>query len=203
MPQNAKGYLGRWWVLTLVCSVVIFCVAVGFFPELFPPYPKLHRENRWRPQCLSNEKQILIAMAMYADRYGCRYPVDSTNPTLVGSMQLLSNVLSSADVLHCPGDRRPGARAQADFKKLMTLNISYSYVPNVKWHDTSDSPILLDRIDLTTKGSAWPNNGNHQLLESHESAGGNVGFDDGHVQWFHTLPTALKDNDGKEVVLSP
>ena len=84
-----------------------------------------------------------------------------------------------------------------DFKRLTTLNISYSYVPNLKWHDVSDSPLIVDRIYTTSKGSAWPSGGNHG------DEGGNVGFIDGHVARQTTLPTALKDENGKEVVLSP
>lgn len=203
MPPNAKKHLGRWLVLTLVCGVVVFYVAIGFFSELFPPYPASRRERRNRPACLANIKTLLLAVAMYADQNHGRCPTDSTNPTLVGSMQLLSNVLPTAKVLYCPGDRRPGAHAEPDFKKLTALNISYSYVPNLKWQDTPDSPVFLDRIYATAKSSAWPNNGNHQLAGSPESAGGNVGFNDGHVQWCNTLPAALKDKDGTEVVLSP
>jgi prepilin-type processing-associated H-X9-DG protein len=123
--------------------------------------------------------------------------MDSTNPTLVGSMRLLSNVLGTAKVLYCPSDKRPGARAEWDFKKLTSLNISYSYVPNLKWQDTPDSPLFLDRIYTTSKGSLWPTNGNHG------DKGGNVGFNDGHAQWCNNLPYGLKQADGKEIVLSP
>jgi prepilin-type processing-associated H-X9-DG protein len=123
--------------------------------------------------------------------------MDSVRPTLVGSMQLLSNVLTTAKVLYCPDDHRPGARPEADFKKLTTLNISYSYVPNLIWLDTPDSPVFLDQMYSTAKGNVWPTNGNH------ESRGGNVGYNDGHVSWNNFLSAALKDKDGKEVVLSP
>jgi hypothetical protein len=123
--------------------------------------------------------------------------MDAAQPTLVGSMQLLSNVLTTATVLYCPTDKRPGARAEADFKKLTALNISYSYVPNLTWQDSPDSPIFLDRIYSTSKGSVWPSNGNHG------DKGGFVGFNDGHASWANSLPYALKDKDGKEVVLSP
>jgi prepilin-type processing-associated H-X9-DG protein len=149
---------------------------------------------RWT--CYNNEKQIMLAIAMYADKYDGKCPMDSTNPTLVGSMQLLSNILPSATAFYCPQDRRPGARPEADFKKLTTLNISYSYVPNLIWQDQPDSPVIADRIYTTAKGSAWPVGGNH-------TNGGNIGFNDGHVAWQNTLPYALKQTDGKEVVLSP
>jgi prepilin-type processing-associated H-X9-DG protein len=123
--------------------------------------------------------------------------MNSAHPTLVGSMQLLSNFATTATILYCPSDHRPGARPETDFKKLTTLNISYSYVPNLIWQDTPDSPVFLERIYSTAKGSAWPTNGNHG------SNGGNVAYNDGHVSWNNFLSDALKDKFGKEVVLSP
>ncbi len=123
--------------------------------------------------------------------------MDSSNPTLLGSLRLLSNTLTSAVVFHCPSDHRTGAQPEADFKKLTTLNVSYSYVPNLRWQDTPDSPLIVDRIYSTAKGDAWPSDGNHG------TNGGNVGFNDGHVSWNYTLPGALKDKTGKEVVLTP
>ena len=148
-------------------------------------------------ECLSNLKQIGLAIAMYAEQNQGRYPMDSANPTLVGSMQLLSNVLTSAKVFYCPHDSRRGSRPETDYGKLKAINISYSYVPNLIWHDRADSIVALDHIDSTARGSSWPANGNHG------QQGGNILFMDGHVEWKVTLPSALKDKDGKEVVLSP
>ncbi|HVM60341.1 MAG TPA: hypothetical protein VMV72_05675 [Verrucomicrobiae bacterium] len=172
----------------LACGVVLLCI----FPHHGPP-----SQLALRAVCLNSEKQILVAMTLYADDNQGRLPMDSTNPTLVGSMKLLSNVFPKAMMFYCPDDHRPGARAEADFNKLTTLNISYSYVPNLKWQDTSDSPVILDRIYSTTNGSTWPADGNHG------GKGGNVGFSDGHVRWLTTLPCALKDKNGRQVVLSP
>lgn len=178
-----------WLDQVVVGGVVATTVGLMLVPVLYhPPSPYA---------CLRNLKQIGLAIAMYSDSYQGRCPMDSASPTLVGSMQLLSNVLPSATVLYCPHDRRPNARAESDFKKLTTNNISYSYVPNLKWLDTPDSPLMLDRIYATSARSDWPKNGNHKDL------GGNVLFNDGHVAWNNTLPSTLKDKDGKPVVLSP
>jgi len=203
------------WLIGLVFGVVGLCrgeqprwpAAVGcilvlcsFYFDVTPAdlaAPRGSRERNARTECLSNEKQILLAMAMYADQNQGRLPIDSTNPTLVGSLRLLSNLVTTARVFHCPDDHRPGARAEMDYRRLTTLNISYSYVPNLRWQDTPDSPVILDRIYSTTNGSTWSATGNHG------DKGGNVGFNDGHVQWCNALPAALKDKDGKQVVLSP
>jgi prepilin-type processing-associated H-X9-DG protein len=193
--QGKQIRLGR-IVFGFVAAICLLMVAKGVFLAAL----NQAKEHSPRADCLSNLKQLGIAIAMYADLYQGRCPVDSTNPTLVGSMQLLSNVfpLISGKILYCPSDHRPGARAEPDFKKLTTMNISYSYVPNLIWTDaTPDAIAALDRIDSTSAGSGWPSDGNHK------QAGGNVLFMDGHVQFQTRLPSALKDKNGKEIVLSP
>lgn len=147
--------------------------------------------------CLVNLKQIGLAVAMYADEYQGRCPMDSANPTLLGSMQLLTNTITSPKLLRCPRDPRPSGQAQAEWRNVTVRDLSYSYVPNLKWSDTPDSPLALDRIYSTSAGSLWPANGNHK------GQGGNVLFNDGHVCWQNRLPSALKDESGKEIVLSP
>lgn len=126
-----------------------------------------------------------------------RCPTDGSPPTLVGSLQLLNNnKICNAKILSCPSDR--DSHPEADFTRLTTYNISYSYVPNLIWNPAhADSIIALDRINDTPAGSHWPQTGNHK------GTGGNILFGDGHVSWVNSLPVALKDKDGKQVVLSP
>lgn len=169
---------------------------VGGSALFLPALGRAHEPPR-RAACLSNLKQIGLAIAMYsdADRYH-RCPMDGNPPTLVGSLRLLSNEVSSAKILCCPSDR--GRHPETDFSELTTSNTSYSYVPNLIWNpDHADSIVALDRINETTAGSWWPQTGNHN------DAGGNVLFSDGTVRFMKTLPSALKDKDGKQVVLSP
>jgi hypothetical protein len=145
----------------------------------------------------------MLAIAMYSDENQGMCPVNSAHPTLVGCMQLLSKYLDqyspkvSAEVFLCPGDSRPGVQPQPDIKRLTTLNTSYSYVPNLKWRDCPDSPMVMDRIYSTASGDHWPADGNHG------DKGGVVAFGDGHIQWVPFLPYALKDRHGHQVVLSP
>jgi prepilin-type processing-associated H-X9-DG protein len=177
----------------VVLAILGFIVAIRV-PPLQPPSGT--REKARRANCLSNLKQIGLGMAMYADIYNGRLPMDAENPTLVGCMRLLSNIVTSAKVYHCPDDWRP-ASAVATYDQLTMNNISYSYVPNLIWQDHPDSIVALDRIYDTAKGSKWPTDGNHK------ATGGNVLFGDGRVSWVNALPSALKDKDGKQIVLGP
>ena len=183
-------------VVALSAALVAWAI-VGSTFSLLVDWQIRGREEARRANCLSNLKQIGLAIAMYADEYQGRCPMDSANPTLLGSMQLLSNILTSSDLLHCPNDLRPNVHEETDWSKVTPSNISYSYVPNLIWQSTPDSALASDRIYTTSAGSSWPTGGNHN------GQGGNILFNDGHVAWNNKLPSALKDKDGKESVLSP
>jgi len=183
--------------ITALGAGLITWVVVGLTFNALEDWKVRIRGEARRANCLSNLKQIGLAIAMYADEYQGRCPMDSANPTLLGSMQLLSNVLTSSDLLHCGSDLRPSVREETDWRKVTLSNISYSYVPNLIWQSTPDSALASDRIYSTSAGSVWPTGGNHK------GQGGNVLFNDGHVAWENALPVALKDKDGRESVLSP
>jgi prepilin-type N-terminal cleavage/methylation domain-containing protein/prepilin-type processing-associated H-X9-DG protein len=180
-----------------VIELLVVIVIIAILAAMLLPMIGVPREKARRAICMSNLKQIGLAIAMYADSDPLhRCPIDGNPPTLLGSLRLLSNKLYNARALCCYDD--PRTRIESDYGKLSTANISYSYVPNLIWNpDHADSIVALDRISETAGGSQWPRTGNHK------GTGGNVLFGDGHVAWVNALPSALKDKDGKEVVLSP
>jgi prepilin-type processing-associated H-X9-DG protein len=195
MTNESAGQPKEFTLLHLGAMFAILAVIAAIsLPPIFVPTGS--REKARRANCMSNLKQLGLAIAMYAeaDPYH-RCPTDGDPPTLVGSLRLLSNVVSSTRILRCPSDWR--ARAEFDFDGMVTTNISYSYVPNLIWQDHPDSIVALDRIYMTQKGSKWPTIGNHH------DTGGNILYGDGHVAWTNALPSTLKDKDGKEIVLSP
>src|ERR1017187_918499 len=136
----------------VVLAILGFIVAI-LVPPLQPPSGT--REKARRANCLSNLKQIGLGLAMYADNYNGRLPMDAANPTLVGSIKLLSNIVTSAKIYRCPNDWRSALPAST-YDELTTSNISYSYVPNLIWQDQPDSIVALDRIYTTQQGSKWP-----------------------------------------------
>src|ERR1035437_6626143 len=160
---------------------------------------QIGKDTRWvdEVQCRGQLSVLAGAMSMYADTSGGRFPVDADPPTLVGCMQLLSNVPNAdTKVLRflCPRDRR-GGKAASSFQTLTRNNISYSYVPNLLKNTNEPARIiLLDRINSTSAGSIWPVNGNHGRR------GGNVAYTDGRVEFFSKLPEALQDSKGRPVV---
>ncbi len=187
---------GRANGMTLIEWLVVIAI-IGILVALLFPERHYAGEKVRRAVCLANLKQVGQAIGLYAADYSGRCPVDAFDPTLVGSMRLLSNRLASAKILCCPSDWHGPLRTN-DFKALTTTNISYSYVPNQIWKSGSPGRIVaLDQIAATAAGSMWPTNGNHKY------AGGNALFNEGRVEWHTNLPSALTDKNGREIVLSP
>jgi Protein of unknown function (DUF1559) len=190
MAKHTESLNVRW------AQVVILILLGMLLVVLLWPTSQQQRSLARRANCTTNLKQVGIAMAMYADLYHQRLPMDQPEATLVGSLQLLSNFVGSATILACPMDSR--VKPRTDFAGLTSRNISYSYVPNLIWQNGATNTIVaLDRIYTTAAGSAWPSDGNHG------ANGGNVLFNSSYVQFFKRLPSAVRDKDGKEIVLSP
>ena len=187
----------RWSLSMWLTAIAVFVFVAVVAVTQFHLFDIAMRERAERVRCCTNIKMLFLGMAMYADDYNGRTPADAADPTLLGCMLLVIKYVPQATALHCPSDTRPGDFAERHTNKLAMANISYSYVPNLKWRNTPDSAILMDRIYSTSKGSKWPSDGNHG------KKGGNIGFNDGHVEWQTGLPSALKDQDGYKVVLSP
>jgi hypothetical protein len=139
--------------------------------------------------------------------------MDVNPPTLLGSMKLLSNLVSSAKILYCPSDHRRGTGPCDDFSELTLKNISYSYVPNLVWSCSNmDTIVMLDRIYTTEEGDHWPQDGNHAdiggvvLFIGCKSLGTTLPIVVTNAPWASfklRLPKALRDKDGRAVVLSP
>lgn len=167
---------------------------------LIPPAPgRGHMERARRANCMSNLKQLGLALAMYADDNNGRLPVDGDPPTLLGSLRLMERQMGSVKILRCPSDGQAWIGGATDMAGLTITNISYSYVPFLTWDETGGSStiVMLDRLNATEKGSKWPVEANHG------EKGGNVLFTDGHVEFVTELPVALRDGKGRALVLSP
>ena len=107
-PAPRRGF-------TLIELLVVIAIIAILAAILFPVFQKV-RENARKTACLSNEKQIGLAMVQYSQDYdellvsawggGGGYNASDSNPTSLKYkwMDMIYPYVKSTQVFHCPDD---------------------------------------------------------------------------------------------------
>lgn len=195
---------------TIIELLIVICIVVVVAVLLLPSFV-----NKPRPAylalCMSNQKQIALALIMYADDYNGRFPweVSSTNG---GSMELISSgrvsphfkILSAyykqlPYKLVCPADKSRIAVTNAS--ELTDQNISYFLNMDAPHTNNPSVTFLTGDRNLWADPSTLFNehgfavgpglfvlhtNYNMSWTQEIHVRGGNLAFADGHVQFVRT-----------------
>jgi len=192
---------------TLIELLVVIVIIAILAAILFPVFARA-RENARRASCMSNEKQLGLAVLQYTQDYDEKLPTSydgATPPTYW--FQQIQPYTKSTQVFFCPSDSVSNAS-----NSLTSSNISYGWNYKYLTWSTPTSGIYgvggkslavisaVSQTVLLGEGSAstgapyviaWDNA--YKPLARHLD-GANMCFADGHVKWFKLPGVLLADN---------
>lgn len=184
-PRNSKAFT----LIELLVVVAIIAILAGL---LLPALGRAREKGR-QAACLSNLRQIALAVGMYASDNGARLPVlsftdlDNQWRHQYAQIGMLSPYMKSLGVFHCPSAHQ--SEWDPSWQAYYCTNINGSTVcTHYKLNDTFDTAnnkyiagqLITSFRDITWVVVAldldWETRPRH-------GAGQNLAFLDGHVEW--------------------
>jgi prepilin-type N-terminal cleavage/methylation domain-containing protein/prepilin-type processing-associated H-X9-DG protein len=219
--DESAGKTSRGSGFTLMELLVVIAIISILASILFPVFARA-RENARKTTCLSNTKQIGIAVQMYTQDHDERLPGHSypSGGTITTYAHRIEPYLKSRNAMYCPNDK-----LNNPYKPLTTANLSYGYnyqflsfglsgtdgAGNLK---TTYGKLLsqvgkpAETVLVTDTGSrpgggaylaVWDQNpayrtvGDYRVMALHLE-GANVAFLDGHSKWYKCPGPLVQDN---------
>jgi prepilin-type N-terminal cleavage/methylation domain-containing protein/prepilin-type processing-associated H-X9-DG protein len=173
---------------TLIELLVVIAIIAILAAILFPVFARA-RENARRTSCLSNQKQIGIAIAQYTQDYDERYMVtnhDATPPYLW--YQPLQPYIKSDQVFRCPSMSEslvPADKPASDY----LINGFFSHGDSMAQFDNVTQQIALaERLsgleDVDYHPWAPFDEFEPHIAKDRHLEGANYLFADGHAKWY-------------------
>jgi|LSQX01.1.fsa_nt_gb prepilin-type N-terminal cleavage/methylation domain-containing protein/prepilin-type processing-associated H-X9-DG protein len=185
---------------TLIELLVVIAIIAILAAILFPVFARARAKAR-QTSCLSNVKQISLALMMYAQDYDERYPVVS-HSTGYDWWQPVQAYVKNAQVFRCPAYGGSAAGPPTDY----ILNGLFA-------HGLAMAQIQepAGQICIAVREKNWDETGYHPWPDDHSSwdnlsaysefknaighdvhnGGSNYGFADGHAKWYSWEQTIL------------
>lgn len=138
---------------TLIELLVVIAIIAILAAILFPVFARA-REQARRTSCLSNLKQIGVAMAMYCSDYDGFLPTLAGKPSAQPTKAVITDVLypytRNQQIFRCPDDR---SYYQTEFSSYSWIDLFDGLpIDNPVYHlivdiDLTDAPYLMDALD--------------------------------------------------------
>lgn len=177
---------------TLIEMLVVVAIISFLAAILFPVFARA-RENARRASCLSNLKQLGLAMVMYTQDYDETYPYSYRYPSYW--VNTIIPYVKNKQVFRCPSGQEPGGTW--DNPNVMWYytrygmnndfgTVSITYPDAVKMAAIKRPSELILFIDTKPGNPSWtpflatftnPNTANRHF------EGANIAFADGHAKW--------------------
>lgn len=162
----------------LVTAALVSCVTCFFFALVFccgcPP-----RTRARQASCLSNIKQISLALVMYTQDYDdCLPPASRWNAAFVSEAVKPHNP-------HAAADSRDNARHMLHCPSVHTNLPCYALNRRISGQAYSSTANRAKTVMIFDARPGLNRNGGQELLPipARHEGGNNIGFADGHVQW--------------------
>ncbi len=194
---------------TLIELLVVIAIIAILAAILFPVFARA-REKARQTSCLSNLKQIALAIHMYAQDYDERFPITYDAPGTSGGWWANAKYimwwhetqpyLKNWQLLQCPSDPDPNQGGAFD----ATWQCSYSW--NCGWMNGQKLANIPRPAERVYAGDKWgrdprlaPNNGGggcnggqpSYADNSVHNMGANYALCDGHAKWYK-YPTTFR-----------
>lgn len=207
---------------TLIELLVVISIIAILAAILFPVFGRA-RENARRSSCLSNQKQIGLAIMQYAQDYDERYMTTQHDdlPTLYPWFKPLQSYIKSEQLFHCPSmpdevaatdlPGEPGGVGHPIVDTDYIVNGFWAHNATVAGFQNSAEQIMVAERTADFAGfdyHPWPEAGNppefDNISRNRHFDGSNFLFADGHAKWLKweaTLRPAVKDPSDATLVV--